>query len=494
MLDILMDYPLMLPEDVAEFLLRTLDEMEAPDGSGDDDYGRLALMKDSFYPRFLIDLGRYEEAEARSLDAIARHGDSSAPFSNPLLISCYNNLAYIRMHRGLKTHIYDFASYARKAMDIFEKTPAPIAVSKPLSYACLRSLACYVGVGAERGGFEAFRREMGVMSGYLSKMLDGQCFGYDDLCEAEIAFYRCEKAEAKSSALTAIEKASALNQYETEARAIFYMIRIALMEGVFEPAENMFARLSEVAKTPTFVYGRTMYDFVSAYLFSLLNIRSLIPARFLLFPDSVIANTNITTAEYMTNIRCLISSEKYEDALSALGLYGSTGNSGRFLIGELTRALFCALAHYGLGNRDEALSHFEIAYSHSQNGEIIMPFIEFGRGARGLVKLARENDGCDIPRDWLERLDVQASAYAKKSALVAAGFRKKYGVGEGVRLSEREAQLLRDIYQGLSRQEIAATRYLSINTVKTELKNLYAKLEVSSAVEAVRVANELDIL
>ncbi|MDR2610173.1 MAG: LuxR C-terminal-related transcriptional regulator [Clostridiales Family XIII bacterium] len=494
MLNVLLNYPLMLPEDISEFLLHTLDETELPEAIEEDERGCLSLMKDSFAPRFLIDVGRYEDAEMRALAALSHHRDSNAPFASLVLLSCYNNLAYVKMHSALKTHTYDFSRYAKAAADIVAKTRAPIALPESLSYAGVRSFACFVGVGAESGEFEQFLCEIGLLVECMSQMFPGQYAGYDDLCACEIAFYRFKKADAKNCAVRAIEKAADANQYETGARAIFYMLRIAVMEGTYELAENMFGKLSEVTEKPAYIYGRTAYDFVSAYFFSLLSIKALIPPRFLLFPDIVIADTNIPTAEYMTNIRCLLASKKYSDALAALHLYNTIGDSGRFLLDELTRMIFYAVAHYGLGNKKEALAYFESAYEHSQNGELIMPFIEFGRSTRGLVKLALEYPGGAIPRDWLTHLDVHASAYAKKVALIAAGFRRKYGIEDEIRLSEREIQLLGDIYQGLSRQEIAATRYLSINTIKTELKNLYAKLDVNSAVEAVRIANELDLL
>ncbi|MDR1853765.1 MAG: helix-turn-helix transcriptional regulator, partial [Azoarcus sp.] len=57
-------------------------------------------------------------------------------------------------------------------------------------------------------------------------------------------------------------------------------------------------------------------------------------------------------------------------------------------------------------------------------------------------------------------------------------------------LSPREAELLNDLRQGLSRSEISAIRNLSINTVKLVLNSLYAKLGADNADDAVRIASE----
>lgn len=61
----------------------------------------------------------------------------------------------------------------------------------------------------------------------------------------------------------------------------------------------------------------------------------------------------------------------------------------------------------------------------------------------------------------------------------------------GVKLTDKEFATLSDLVQGLSNAQIAAHQEVSINTVKTHLKNLYAKFEVSDRVRLVRKALEV---
>lgn len=56
---------------------------------------------------------------------------------------------------------------------------------------------------------------------------------------------------------------------------------------------------------------------------------------------------------------------------------------------------------------------------------------------------------------------------------------------EAPRLTEREAQILRLLAEGLSSGEIADQLIVSVTTVKTHLRNLYEKLEVSDRAAAV---------
>lgn len=61
-------------------------------------------------------------------------------------------------------------------------------------------------------------------------------------------------------------------------------------------------------------------------------------------------------------------------------------------------------------------------------------------------------------------------------------------------LSEHELKVLRLIAAGLSNQETAEQLYLSVNTVKWHLKNIYSKLDAHSRVEAIIHAQELGLL
>ena len=64
----------------------------------------------------------------------------------------------------------------------------------------------------------------------------------------------------------------------------------------------------------------------------------------------------------------------------------------------------------------------------------------------------------------------------------------------GEPLTERELQILQLISSGLSNQEIADQLVVSVNTVKTHLKNLYSKLEASNRTQATQRARKLRLV
>ena len=65
---------------------------------------------------------------------------------------------------------------------------------------------------------------------------------------------------------------------------------------------------------------------------------------------------------------------------------------------------------------------------------------------------------------------------------------------ENVPLSEREIEILQLVSQGKSNKEIAAELFISVNTVKVHLANIFAKIDVSSRTEATLYAIEHGIV
>jgi LuxR family maltose regulon positive regulatory protein len=66
-------------------------------------------------------------------------------------------------------------------------------------------------------------------------------------------------------------------------------------------------------------------------------------------------------------------------------------------------------------------------------------------------------------------------------------------VGDVFRLSRKERQVARHLIRGATSQEIAERLFVSLSTIKTHTKNIYAKLGVNKRLQAVELLMKLDL-
>jgi DNA-binding CsgD family transcriptional regulator len=73
-------------------------------------------------------------------------------------------------------------------------------------------------------------------------------------------------------------------------------------------------------------------------------------------------------------------------------------------------------------------------------------------------------------------------------------FKLDESILERLGISKREYEVLENIALGLSNQEIAEKLFVSLNTVKTHLSNLFMKLDAKRRTQAIQKAKELKLL
>ncbi len=73
-------------------------------------------------------------------------------------------------------------------------------------------------------------------------------------------------------------------------------------------------------------------------------------------------------------------------------------------------------------------------------------------------------------------------------------FQPKAAVLEKFSITPRELEVLMQMAQGLSNQEIADKLFVSLNTVKTHSSNVFSKLGVQRRTQAIQRAKELGLL
>jgi LuxR family transcriptional regulator, maltose regulon positive regulatory protein len=145
--------------------------------------------------------------------------------------------------------------------------------------------------------------------------------------------------------------------------------------------------------------------------------------------------------------------------------------------------LLAGLAHRELGDQRAAEQAAEDALSLAEADRLVLPFAM--TGARDLLAAlpAHHTGHAALRTDILDVLDGSSSPA-----------RHPYAEPPAEQLSPGELRVLRYLPTNLSRPQIAGELSVSVNTVNTHVRSIYAKLQVGDRSAAVRRARELRLL
>jgi LuxR family maltose regulon positive regulatory protein len=150
-------------------------------------------------------------------------------------------------------------------------------------------------------------------------------------------------------------------------------------------------------------------------------------------------------------------------------------------------ALCLALLARAAATADAAERHqlLEAALSRAEHAGYVRPLLDGGAPVRALLEAARSRPLPDPVRDFVQTRLLPG---------FPAPIRRAPPPSEELGLTDRELELLGRLAAGRTNRELARELFVSENTVKTHLKHIYAKLDVSTRTAAVERARTLGIL
>jgi LuxR family transcriptional regulator, maltose regulon positive regulatory protein len=174
------------------------------------------------------------------------------------------------------------------------------------------------------------------------------------------------------------------------------------------------------------------------------------------------------------------------DPAGALGALQAELDGTAPVIGYVTvveAELLAGLAHRELGDQRRANQAAERALALAEPDKLVLPFAM--TGAAGLLEALprHETAHAALLADILDVLHGTPPAASKRPAPPPAE-----------ELSPSELKVLRYLPTNLSRPEIASELSVSVNTVNTHVRNIYAKLQARDRSSAVQRARELRLL
>ena len=162
-----------------------------------------------------------------------------------------------------------------------------------------------------------------------------------------------------------------------------------------------------------------------------------------------------------------------------LKLIGSTENFIRIdsvfpnLMGQIHTYIYFAGANIKISRKNEALVALKLALDVAMPDKVYMPFVE----------------NCDYVLPLLEELYRRGSYYEditrilelyKPYKIALEHIVKEYFTGNKPALTEREMEIAQLGAEGFTNKEIGARLFISPNTVKTQLKSVFEKLDINS--------------
>jgi LuxR family maltose regulon positive regulatory protein len=487
LIDVIYTLPLAVPDTIAVFLLDILER--AP-----EDMYKKSPIAWILKSRFLFTLAKFEESAAELRRVIARfEALELTAFTSRVLYAAYNHLGFIGMLTALYATHYDFAPYFAKAHEYYPRSGNEL--QGPTTIISLSAYVCRVG-SPEKGKIEEFIAAAAAAIPHLAVTMNGCGYGMDDLARCELAFFRADLDQAERFGLSALHKGRERNQYEIENRALFYLMRTYLAQGKTGRVEELRTLLEAELKIPEYLNRYIYYDIVSSWIFAQLGQpEKIAPWLKSDFYEKEL-NSLMMGMEIPVRTKWYISEKRYAAALAALESQGNRYGHESFLFGKLCHRVMAAVCFYRMGEKQKALEAIESAYILAAPNGLDMFFIEQGKDMRTLMGAALKDPDTPLPREWLEKIRRQSSSYAKRLFAAAEYFRvQRPGRQEpAVPLSRREMEVLTGLSRGLTREEIAEDRDISINTVKSAIKSVYNKLGAVNRADAIRIATALHIL
>lgn len=479
---------LMTPKSVAEFLLATLARI--PPAVYDENVELYIIQN-----KALQSLSQFEEAAAQAQATIKKF-ETLPPTRTIywLLSECHLQLGYIGIFSALYSHVHDHGYHCERGHHYFLLSAR--MVKGPRERALISAYINRIAYPAKRGDLLRVNRLYSTYAPYVSEAKNGMLRGTVELAYAEIAYFQNDLKNAERFSYQAVSQAREQEQFQVENRGLFFLLRIHIHRGNVKKIQEVFRQWEAQLEHKEFFNGYTIYDIAAGWFFAHIGQTAKIADWLKNDFEKSDLNSLLYGPENVVRSKFYLAEKRYHAGLALLESGKDIRGVEDFLLGKLEIAVMKAVCLYHIKDKENALRAFQEAYDISRCDDLEMPFIEMGKDMQSLARAALEAQECLIPRAWLESIRRKASTYAKKMALVA----KEYAAlddettAAAAELSQREMEVLNSLALGLTREEIAASCYISVNTVKVVIKSIYNKLGAVNRADAIRLASALNLI
>lgn len=341
--------------------------------------------------------------------------------------------------------------------------------------ALIRSLECYKKGSAD-----------------IVQVLNGAGQGIDILATSEVAFLQGDVKTALEYGYQALYLAEAVSEWDIVGNALLLILRCYIIIGDYN---NILDTLEHVEryKNKEGPKELAIWDIIEGWYNSEVEEEKEIPwARNAIhngYPPISIERPSLVRLKY------LMSTKQFPEGFALTEQLERLAALKNSVLLQIYVTISKTIILYATGKKEEAVKSLEEAYNLSAPNNIIAPFVEQGNHLRALIIYSLDKKEIKIPKLWLKAINAKANTFAKKRAYLIERHREDKGeVKSDFSLSHREKEVLQNLSQGLTQEEIGLELYLSSSTVKSILKQIYTKLGAINSADAVRIAMKNGII
>lgn len=312
---------------------------------------------------------------------------------------------------------------------------------------------------------------------YYAMITDGHGIGFHYVFEAEWYYLMGDFESAKIAAHKAIPLARSKKQLDIVLCSFFLQARIALAEGDFPKSKILISQMRDEIKQShaySLIYTIELCD---VYLHACLEQVEKLPQwveegeyrKKMFFPSLAFANivcgkVLISKGEAIKLLgvseQFLVQASAFPNALAIIYTY-----------------IYKSVANQILNRYDAAVADLRQAMNMAMADNLLMPFVE---NAKGLINVLKDLQQKTAYGEFINKILIFYGNYQKSfNQIINKHFSTKKNK---LRLTEREKQIALLVIKGLTNKEIGKTLFISPDTVKTELKNIFSKFNINSRV------------
>lgn len=309
---------------------------------------------------------------------------------------------------------------------------------------------------------------------YYYQLTNGHGSGAEYVMAAEWYFNTGEFENAELTAHKALFEATSYVQSGIMLSALFLQIRLAIIKNDYSNVLSLFQKMREEINQKKLYMFMHSFDLCKAFIYSGLKQKEPVPLWIargefqntrLLFPampfiNIVYGRVLLINGEHLK----LIGTSEH-----LLGMASVFPN----LLAKIYTYIYMGAAYEQVFRHDEAIAVLKQALDIALPDQVYMPFVE----NCDYIKTLLEQFGRDNQyRDDISRILKLYNRYENSvTQIIQTHFDE-----DKPQLTQRELEIAKLAVTGLTNQEIAASLFISTNTVKTQLKSIFAKLGVNS--------------